>query len=172
MSKKFKVGIDLKCNIKNDCELFYLNDFKDYDFYNKFAARDAVRTKAYNILAGKQNALNREEFGNTWNDINREIFRYVSLFTHRVYNQEHEDVKLEFDDLDVQPLSVNAELISALRPATIVFDADVVAELTCRVECADSDDKEAVAAGIADALKHYIREELDYAADTAISFVE
>lgn len=65
MSKKFKVGIDLKCNIKNDCELFYLNDFKDYDFYNKFAARDAVRNKAYNILAGKQNALNREEFGNT-----------------------------------------------------------------------------------------------------------
>lgn len=45
MSKKFKVGIDLKCNIKNDCELFYLSDFKDYDFYNKLAARDAVRTK-------------------------------------------------------------------------------------------------------------------------------
>lgn len=65
MSKKFKVGIDLKCNIKNDCELFYLNDFKDYDFYNKFSARDAVRTKVYNVLAGKQNALNREEFGNT-----------------------------------------------------------------------------------------------------------
>lgn len=172
MSKKFKVGIDLKCNIKNDCELFYLNDFKGYDFYNKLAARDAVRNKAYNVLAGKQSALNREEFGNTWNDINREIFRYVSLFTHRVYNQEHEDVKLEFDDLDVQPLSVNTELISALRPATIVFDADIVAELTCRVECADSDDREAVAAGIADALKNYIREELDYAADTAISFVE
>lgn len=172
MSKKFKVGIDLKCNIKNDCELFYLNDFKDYDFYNKLSARDAVRTKVYNVLAGEQNALNREEFGNTWNDINREIFRYVSLFTHRVYNQEHEDVKLGFDDLDVQPLSVNAELISALRPATIVFDADIVAELTCRVECADSDDREAVAAGIADALKNYIREELDYAADTAISFVE
>lgn len=175
MSKKFKVGIDLKCNIKNDCELFYLNDFKDYDFYNKLSARDAVRTKVYNVLAGKQNALNREEFGNTWNDINREIFRYVSLFTHRVYNQEHDDVKLEFDDLDAQPLSVNAELISALRPATIVFDADVVAELTCRVECADSDNsdnREAVAAGIAEALKHYIREELDYAADTAISFVE
>ncbi len=171
MSKKFKVGIDLKCNIKNDCELFYLNDFKDYDFYNKLAARDAVRNKAYNILAGKQNALNREEFGNTWNDINREIFRYVSLFTHRVYNQEHEDVKLEFDDLDAQPLSVNAELISALRPATIVFDADIVAELTCRVECAYSDDREAVAAGIADVLKNYIREELDYAADTAIAFV-
>lgn len=73
MSKKFKVGIDLKCNIKNDCKLFYLNDFKDYDFYNKLSARDAVRTKVYNILAGKQNALNREEFGNTWNDINREI---------------------------------------------------------------------------------------------------
>lgn len=172
MSKKFKVGIDLKYNIKNDCELFYLNDFKDYDFYNKLSARDAVRTKVYNVLAGKQNALNREEFGNTWNDINREIFRYVSLFTHRVYNQEHEDVKLEFDDLDVQPLSVNVELISALRPATIVFDADVVAELTCGVECTDSDDREAVAAGIADALKHYIREELDYAADTAISFIE
>lgn len=172
MSKKFKVGIDLKCNVKNDCELFYLNDFKDYDFYNKLAARDAVRNKAYNILAGKQNALNREEFGNTWNDINREIFRYVSLFTHRAYNQEREDVKLEFDDLDVQPLSVNVELISALRPATIVFDADIVAELTCRVECADSDDREAVAAGIADALKNYIRKELDYAADTAISFVE
>lgn len=172
MSKKFKVGIDLKCNVKNDCELFYLNDFKDYDFYNKLAARDAVRTKAYNILAGKQSALNHEEFGNTWNDINREIFRYISLFTHRVYNQEHDDVKLEFDDLDMQPLSVNVELISALRPATIVFDADVVAELTCRVECADSDDREAVAAGIADALKHYIREELDYAADTTISFVE
>lgn len=172
MSKKFKVGIDLKCSIKNDCELFYLNAFKDYDFYNKFSARDAVRTKVYNVLAGKQNALNREEFGNTWNDINREIFRYVSLFTHRVYNQEHDDVELEFDDLDVQPLSVNAELISALRPATIVFDADVVAELTCRVECADSDNREAVAAGIADALKHYIREELDYAADTTISFVE
>lgn len=171
MSKKFKVGIDLKCNIKNDCELFHLNDFKDYDFYNKFSERDAVRTKVYNILAGKQNALNREEFGNTWNDITREIFRYVSLFTHRVYNQEHEDVKLEFDDLDVQPLSVNTELISALRPATIVFDADIVAELTCRVECADSDDREAVAAGIADALKNYIREELDYAADTAIAFV-
>lgn len=116
--------------------------------------------------------MNREEFGNTWNDINREIFRYVSLFTHRVYNQEHEDVKLEFDDLDVQPLSVNAELISALRPATIVFDADVVAELTCRVECADSADREAVAVSIADALKRYIRDELDYAADTAISFVE
>lgn len=116
--------------------------------------------------------MNREEFGNTWNDINREIFRYASLFTHRVYNQEHEDVKLEFDDLDTQPLSINAELISALRPATIVFDADVVAELTCRVECADSDNREAVAAGIADALKHYIREELDYAADTTISFVE
>ena len=63
MSKKFKVGIDLKCNIKNDCELFYLNDFKDYDFYNKLSARDAVRTKVYNVLAGKQNALNREEFG-------------------------------------------------------------------------------------------------------------
>lgn len=172
MSKKFKVGIDLKCNIKNDCELFYLNDFKDYDFYNKFSARDAVRTKVYNVLAGKQNALNREEFGNTWNDINREIFRYVSLFTHRVYNQEHDEVKLEFDDLDVQPLSVNVELISALRPATIVFDADVVAELTCRVECADSDNREAVAAGIADALKHYIREELYYAADTLISFIE
>lgn len=172
MSKKFKVGIDLKCNIKNDCELFYLNDFKDYDFYNKFSARDAVRTKVYNVLAGKQNALNCEEFGNTWNDINREIFRYVSLFTHRVYNQEHDDVKLEFDDLDAQPLSVNAELISALRPATIVFDADVVAELTRRVECADSDDREAVAAGIADALKHYIREELDYAADTTIAFIE
>lgn len=172
MSKKFKVGIDLKCNVKNDCELFYLNDFKDYDFYNKFAAQDAVRNKAYNILAGKQNALNREEFGNTWNDINREIFRYVLLFTHRVYNQEHDDVKLEFDDLDAQPLSVNAELISALRPATIVFDADVVAELTCRVECADSDDREAVAVGIADALKHYIRDELDYAADTTIAFVE
>lgn len=172
MSKKFKVGIDLKCNVKNDCELFYLNDFKDYDFYNKLAARDAVRNKAYNILAGKQNALNREEFGNTWNDINREIFRYISLFTHRVYNQEHDDVKLEFDDLDVQSLSVNVELISALRPATIVFDADIVAELTCRVECADSDDREAVAAGIADALKNYIREELDYAADTAISFIE
>lgn len=171
MSKKFKVGIDLKCNIKNDCELFYLNDFKDYDFYNKLVARDTVRTKVYNVLAGKQNALNREEFGNTWNDINREIFRYVSLFTHRVYNQEHEDVKLEFDDLDVQPLSVNAELISALRPATIVFDADIVAELTCRVECADSDDREAVAAGIADALKNYIRDELDYAADTSISFI-
>lgn len=172
MSKKFKVGIDLKCNIKNDCELFYLNDFKDYDFYNKFAARDAVRNKAYNILAGKQNALNREEFGNTWNDINREIFRYFSLFTHRVYSQEHEDVKLEFDNLDVQPLSVNAELISALRPATIVFDADVVAELTCRVECADSEDKDIVAIGIADALRRYIRIELDYAADTTISFVE
>lgn len=172
MSKKFKVGIDLKCNVKNDCELFYLNDFKDYDFYNKLAARDAVRTKVYNVLAGEQNALNREEFGNTWNDINREIFRYVSLFTHRVYNQEHDDVKLEFDDLDVQPLSVNAELISALRPVTIVFDADVVAELTCRVECADSNDRGAVAAGITDALKNYIREELDYAADTAISFVE
>lgn len=171
MSKKFKVGIDLKCNIKNDCELFYLNDFKDYDFYNKLSARDAVRTKVYNVLAGKQNALNCEEFGNTWNDINREIFRYVSLFTYRVYNQEHEDVKLEFDDLGVQPLSVNTELISALRPATIVFDADIVAELTCRVECADSDDREAVAAGIADALKNYIREELDYAADTAIAFV-
>lgn len=172
MSKKFKVGIDLKYNIKNDCELFYLSDFKDYDFYNKLSARDAVRTKVYNVLAGKQNALNHEEFGNTWNDINREIFRYVSLFTHRVYNQEHEDVKLEFDDLDAQPLSVNVELISALRPATIVFDADVVAELTCRVECADSDDREAVAAGIADALKNYIRKELDYAADTTISFVE
>lgn len=172
MSKKFKVGIDLKCNIKNDCELFYLNDFKDYDFYNKLSARDAVRTKVYNVLAGKQNALNCEEFGNTWNDITREIFRYVSLFTHRAYNQEHDDVKLEFDDLDVQPLSVNAELISALRPATIVFDADIVAELTCRVECANSDDREAVAAGIADALKNYIRKELDYAADTAISFVE
>lgn len=145
---------------------------KTTTFYNKLSARDAVRTKVYNVLAGKQNALNREEFGNTWNDINREIFRYVSLFTHRVYNQEHDDVKLEFDDLDVQPLSVNAELISALRPATIVFDADIVAELTCRVECADSDDREAVAAGIADALKNYIREELDYAADTAISFVE
>lgn len=162
----------MKCNIKNDCELFYLNDFEDYDFYNKLSARDAVRTKVYNVLDGKQNALNREEFGNTWNDINREIFRYVSLFTHRVYNQEHDDVKLEFDDLDVQPLSVNAELISALRPATIVFDADVVAELTCGVECADSDNREAVAAGIADALKHYIREELDYAADTSISFIE
>ena len=171
MSKKFKVGIDLKCNIKNDCELFYLNDFKDYDFYNKFSARDAVRTKAYNVLTGKQNALNREEFGNTWNDINREIFRYVSLFTHRVYNQEHDDVKLEFDDLGAQPLSVNVELISALRPATIVFDADVVAELTCGVECADSDNREAVAAGIADALKRYIRDELDYAADTSISFI-
>lgn len=171
MSKKFKVGIDLKCNIKNDCELFHLNDFKGYDFYNKLAARDTVRTKVYNVLAGKQNALNREEFGNTWNDINRETFRYVSLFTHRVYNQEHDDVKLEFDDLDVQPLSVNVELISALRPATIVFDADVVAELTCRVECADSDDREAIAAGIADALKHYIRNELDYAADTSISFI-
>lgn len=157
MSKKFKVGIDLKCNIKNDCELFYLNDFKDYDFYNKLSARDAVRTRVYNVLAGKQNALNREEFGDTWNDINREIFRYVSLFTHRVYNQEHDDVELEFDDLDAQPLSVNAELISALRPATIVFDADIVAELTCRVECADSDDREAVAVGIADALKRYIR---------------
>lgn len=172
MSKKFKVGIDLKCNIKNDCELFYLDDFKDYDFCNKLSARDAVRTKVYNVLAGEQNALNREEFGNTWNDINREIFRYVSLFTHRVYNQEHDDIKLEFDDLDVQPLSVNVELISALGPVTIVFDADVVAELTCRVECADSDNREAVAAGIADALKHYIREELDYAADTAISFIE
>ena len=172
MSKKFKVGIDLKCNIKNDCELFYLDDFKDYDFCNKLSARDAVRTKVYNVLAGEQNALNREEFGNTWNDINREIFRYVSLFTHRVYNHEHDDIKLEFDDLDVQPLSVNVELISALGPVTIVFDADVVAELTCRVECADSDNREAVAAGIADALKHYIREELDYAADTAISFIE
>ena len=53
MSKKFKVGIDLKCNIKNDCELFYLNDFKDYDFYNKLSARDAVRTKVYNVLAGE-----------------------------------------------------------------------------------------------------------------------
>lgn len=53
----------MKCNIKNDCELFYLNDFKDYDFYNKLSARDAVRTKVYNVLAGKQNALNREEFG-------------------------------------------------------------------------------------------------------------
>ena len=115
--------------------------------------------------------MNCEEFGNTWNDVNREIFRYVSLFTHRVYNQEHDDVKLEFDDLDAQPLSVNVELISALRPATIVFDADVVAELTCRVECADSDNREAVAAGIADALKNYIREELDYAADTSISFI-
>lgn len=172
MSKKFKVGIDLKCNVKNDCELFYLNDFKGYDFYNKLAARDAVRNKAYNILAGKQNALNNEEFGNTWNDINREIFRYVSLFTHRVYNQEHDDVKLEFDDLDTQTLSINAELISALRPATIVSDADVVAELTCGVECADSDDREAVAAGIADSLKRYIRDELDYAADATISFVE
>lgn len=172
MSKKFKVGVDLKCNIKNDCELFYLSDFKDYDFYNKLSARDAVRTKVYNVLVGEQNALNHEEFSNTWNDINREIFRYVSLFTHRVYNQEHDDVKLEFGDLDVQPLSVNTELISALRPATIVFDADIVAELTCRVECADSDDREAVAAGIADALKNYIREELDYAADTAISFIE
>lgn len=172
MSKKFKVGIDLKCNVKNDCELFYLNDFKDYDFYNKLSARDAVRTKVYNVLAGKQNALNREEFGNTWNDINREIFRYVSLFTHRVYNQEHDGTKLEFDDLDTQPLSVNVELISALRPAIIVFDADVVAELTCRVECADSDDREAVVAGIADALRRYIRIELDYAADTTISFVE
>lgn len=171
MSKKFKVGIDLKCNIKNDCELFYLNDFKDYDFYNKLSARDAVRTKVYNVLAGKQNALNREEFGSTWDDMNREIFRYISLFTHRVYNQEHDDVKLEFDDLDAQPLSINVELISALRPATIVFDADVVAQLTCRVECSDSDNREAVAAGIADALKHYIREELDYAADTTISFV-
>lgn len=171
MSKKFKVGIDLKCNIKNDCELFYLNDFKDYDFYNKFAARDAVRTRAYNILAGKQNALSNEEFGNTWNDITREIFRHVTLFTHRVYIQGHPSVKLEFDNLDVQPLSVNAELINVLRPATIAFDADVVAELTCRVECADSDDREAVAAGIADALKHYIRDELDYAADTTISFI-
>lgn len=172
MSKKFKVGIDLKCNIENDCELFYLNDFKDYDFYNKLSARDAVRTKVYNVLAGKQNALNCEEFVNTWNDINREIFRYVSLFTHHVYNQEHEDVKLEFDDLDVQPVSVNVELISALRPATIVFDADVVAELTCRVECADSEDKDIVAIGIADALRRYIRIELDYAADTTISFIE
>ena len=172
MSKKFKVGIDLKCNIKNDCELFYLNDFKGYDFYNKLAARDAVRNKAYNILAGKQNALNNEEFGNTWNDINREIFRYVSLFTHRAYIKNHSNVKLEFDDLDVQPLSVNVELISALRPATIVFDADVVAELTCIVECADSDNKDVVAVGIADALSRYIREELDYAADTAIAFVE
>lgn len=172
MSKKFKVGIDLKCNIKNDYELFYLNDFKDYDFYNKLSARDAVRTKVYNVLAGKQNALNREEFGNTWDDMNREIFRYVSLFTHRVYIQSHPSVKLEFDNLDVQPLSVNVELISALRPATIVFDADVVAELECDVECADSDDREAVAAGIADALKRYIRDELDYAADTTISFIE
>ena len=171
MSKKFKVGIDLKCNIKNDCELFYLSDFKDYDFYNKLSARDAVRTKVYNVLAGKQNALNGEEFGNTWNDITREVFRHVSLFTHRVYNQEHEDVKLEFDDLDAQPLSVNVELISALRPATIVFDADIVAELTCRVECADSDDKEAIAAGVADALRRYIQIELDYAADTTISFI-
>ena len=172
MSKKFKVGIDLKCNIKNDCELFYLSDFKDYDFYNKLSARDAVRTRAYNILAGKQNTLNNEEFGNTWDDMNREIFRYVTLFTHRVYIQGHPSVKLEFDDLNVQQLSVNVELISALRPATIVFDADVVAELTCRVECADSDDRETVAAGIADALKNYIREELDYAADTTISFIE
>lgn len=102
MSKKFKVGTDLKYNIKNDCELFYLNDFKDYDFYNKLSARDAVRTKVYNVLAGKQNALNRED---------------------------------------------------------------------CRVECADSDDREAIAAGIADALKRYIRDELDYAADTSISFI-
>lgn len=172
MSKKFKVGIDLKCNIENDCELFYLNDFKDYDFYNKLSARDAVRTKVYNVLAGKQNALNREEFVNTWNDMNRELFRYVSLFTHRVYNQEHDDVKLEFDDLDVQPLSVNAELTSALKPATIVFDADVVAELTFRVECADSEDRDIVAVGIGDALRRYIRIELDYAADATISFIE
>lgn len=116
--------------------------------------------------------MNREEFGNTWNDTNREIFRYVSLFTHRVYNQEHDDVKLEFDDLDAQPLSVNVELISALRPATIVFDSDVVAELTCRVECANSEDKDIVAIGIADALRRYVRIELDCAADTTIAFVE
>ena len=171
MSKKIRVGIDLKCNVDEGSELFDLTSFSGYDFYGELSDKNTKRTKAYNILAGNQNMLKNAEFGDTWENINREVLRHVNLFVDKVYNQNHEDIEIELAEIDIQPLSVNAHLTEFHNANCLTFNADVVVQTTFSVNLTHPYDAAAVAASVADALELYIRRELDYAAETLISFI-
>lgn len=171
MSKKMRVGIDLKCNVDEGSELFDLASFSNYDFYNELSNKDTKRTKAYNILAGNQNMLKNAEFGDTLENITREVSRRVKLFANKVYNPSHEDIEIELAEINIQPLSVNAYLTELHSSKCLTFNADVVVQTTFSVNLTHPYDAAAVAASVADALQRYIRDELDYAADTSISFI-
>lgn len=171
MSKKLRVGIDLKCNIQNDCELFNLSDFEDYDFYNKFAAQDSARAKTYNVLAGNKRMLKNAEFSDTWENIARAALRHTELFVDKVYNQEFDRIEIELAEINIEPLSVNASLTDIRNRKFLRFDVDVISEITFNVTLTHLYDEAAVAASIADKLELYIRKELDYAAVTSISFI-
>lgn len=68
-------------------------------------------------------------------------------------------------------MSVNAYLTEFHNAECLTFNADVVVQTTFSVNLTHPYDAAAVAASVADALELYIRRELDYAAETLISFI-
>lgn len=170
MSKKFQVGIDLRVNVVDDGEVFELSDFREYDFYGEFASRGARRIRAYNILDGSTKNCG-DIFTNVWNSTSREALRCIERFNESVCKLESLGYAIELTDCDSQQLSVNAEFMDVYREPCVIFDVDMIYELTYTIELSDSDGIGSKPRDIAEALKQHVRNELDDSATTRIAFI-
>lgn len=171
MSKRVQIGIDLRVNVQDDGELFDLIDFSEYDFYNKFAGSRARRIRAYNVLGGGIKH-NDEVFTRVWGNTTHEAIRCIERFNNSVCKLESLGCAIEFTNCDSQQLSVNAELIDVYREPCVIFDVDMIYELTYTIELNDSDSYATKPRDIAEALQQHARKELDDGATTRVSFVE
>lgn len=171
MSKKVQIGIDLRVNVQDDGELFDLIDFSEYDFYHEFAGSGARRTRAYNVLGGSITNDCDDIFKRVWGNTSHEALRCIERFNNSVCKLESLGYTIEFVDCDSQQLSVNAELIDVYREPCVVFDVDMIYELTYTIELNDSDSIATKSKDIAEALKQHVRKELDEGATTQIAFI-
>lgn len=172
MSKKFQVGIDLRVNVVDDGEVFDLSDFREYDFYGEFASLGARRIRAYNVLNGATTNCGDDIFTNVWNNASHEALRCIERFNKSVCKLESLGYTIKFVDCDSQQLSVNAEFMDVYREPCVIFDVDMIYELTYTIELSDSDGIGSKPRDIAEALKQHVRNELDDAATTRIAFIE
>lgn len=172
MSKKIQIGIDLRVNVPDNCELFDLSDFREYDFYNEFVGSGARRIRAYDIFGDDIKNGDEYIFTSIWNNTTREALRCIERFNNSVCKLENFGYTIEFTDCDFQQLSVNAELISVCRKPCVIFDIDMIYELTYTIELNDSDSYATKPRDIAEALQQHVRKELDEGATTQIAFIE